>query len=414
LAFAISLGGGLGLARSTGCASNADITLMTPTTLSFPEPVTTSRDGARHRSRTIDDRPPAEVGAIVLAGSYHSTEGTFSGSLPRPLVPVAQIPVIGYVLRWLRDAGVDRAIICSNRGSGAIRTSVGDGSSLTMALEYAEDATPRGPAGCARDAALRQSADTFLIVDATIIPDFDLHGLLEAHRTSGAAVTAVVHHARSGADARLATPAGIYAFSKRAFDFVAAHGFQDIKEHLLPALRQRRERVMAYSSPQFCPRVLNADTYLAVNHWMIERIPAQPELFERWGPFTVSGELAMHDTVHIHPTARIVGPAILGAGVSIGAGALVVGPTSLGPGTRIAADALVSRSILWNECGVGERAFVDASIVGDGVVVASDSAVHGEVRMNRVKTSTRRWRLVPEVPPLRSAPAQSVADLAIP
>jgi mannose-1-phosphate guanylyltransferase len=363
----------------------------------------------------------SEVVAIVLAGSYHSTDSTFLGSLPRPLVPVAQVPVIGYVLRWLRDADVVRATICANSGSRAIESCVGNGANLSMQLDYMEDATPRGPAGCARDAAMKHTADTFVVVDGTVIPDFDLRLLLASHRASGATVTAVVHDsAGSNGEnrARSVSPAGIYAFSRDAFDALSAHGFQDIKEHLIPTLRRQRQRVMAFHSPQFCPRVLNAETYLAVNHWTIERISTHPNIFERWGPFAVTGEVAAHATVTVHSTARMVGPVILGEGVSIGANAVIVGPTSIGPRTQVGAGALVCRSVLWSAGDVGEGAFVDASVIGDGFLIPAHSAIHGEVKMNRVKSDAKRWRLVPAVPPLQPAPAPatagSVAGLAFP
>jgi mannose-1-phosphate guanylyltransferase len=371
-------------------------------------------------SRGPVEAPASDVVAIVLAGSYHSTDSTFLGSLPRPLVPVAQVPVIGYVLRWLRDADVARATICANSGSRAIESCVGDGTNLSMQLDYMEDATPRGPAGCARDAAMNHTADTFLVVDGTVIPDFDLRLLLAAHRASGATVTAVVHDSAgsNGAKrARSVSPAGIYAFSRDAFDALSPHGFQDIKEHLIPALRRQRQRVMAFHSPQFCPRVLNAETYLAVNHWTIEQIPTHPNILERWGSFAVTGEVASHATANVHSTARIVGPVILGEGVSIGANAVIVGPTSIGPRTQVGAGALVCRSVLWNASDVGEGAFVDASVIGDGYVIPAHSAIHGEVKMNRVKSDPTRWFVVPVVPPLQPAPASAagpVAGLAFP
>ncbi len=362
----------------------------------------------------------SDVVAIILAGTYHSTDSTFLGSLPRPLVPVAQVPVIGYVLSWLKDADVNRATICANSGSRAIERCVGDGTSLSMDLEYMEDATPRGPAGCAHDAAMKHTADTFVVVDGTVIPDFDLHLLLDTHRASGARVTAVVHDSvgsKGANQARSVSPAGIYAFSRGAFDALSRHGFQDIKDHLIPALRRQRQRVRAFRSPQFCPRVLNAETYLAVNHWIIERIPTHPNIFKRWGPFAVTGELASHATANVHSTARIVGPVILGEGVSVGANAVIVGPTSIGPRTQVGAGALVCRSVLWRASDVGEGAFVDASVIGDGFVIPAHSAIHGEVKMNRQKADAKKWRLVPWALPLRPAPAaaaRSVNGLAFP
>lgn len=358
----------------------------------------------------------ARASAIVLAGTYHSTDDGFFGALPRPLLPVAQIPLVGHVLRWLRDAGITHATICANRYSRAVESCIGDGSDLSMQIDYIEDQEPRGPAGSARDAAVRLSTDTVVVVDSTVVPDCDLRSVIAAHATNRPAATAVVHYTtRSGINGdRVATPAGIYVFDRQAFDLVSAFGFQDIKEHMLPALRRQGQRVMAHCSPEFSPRVLNAETYLAVNHWMIERMPSTPDGVAPWRPLEKGSLIAAHPSATIHPTARIVGPAVLGPGVSIGANAVVVGPTSIGANSRIAANALVCRSVLWSGCQVGEHSFVDASVVGDGIIVPPHSSIEGEVRMSRAKQFLGRGAAKSQSPTRESVPARSLADLAVP
>jgi NDP-sugar pyrophosphorylase family protein len=90
---------------------------------------------------------------------------------------------------------------------------------------------------------------------------------------------------------------------------------------------------------------------------------------------------------------------ILGEGVTVGANAVIVGPTSLGPRTRVGVGALVCRSVLWSASDVGEGAFIDASVIGDGFVVPPLGAVHGEVKMNRLESDGWWRRLVPTMPP---------------
>jgi NDP-sugar pyrophosphorylase family protein len=357
--------------------------------------------------------PLSGVVGIVLAGAYHRADSMFLDSLPRSLAPVAQIPVIGYVLRWLRDAGIQRGTICANRGSRSLRSLVGDGSELSMYLDYVEDDTPRGPAGCARDAAQRHTADTFIVIDGSVIPDFDPRALVSAHRDSGAIVTAVVQSAvrDTAMGAQGLSPAGIYVFSRHAFSRVNPLGFQDVKEHLLPALRAANEQVLAYRSPRFCPRVLNAETYLAVNHWMIDRLADHAQVLEPWGAFSIVGEVASHATVKMHPTARIIGSAILGEGVTIGPGAVIVGPASLGPHTHVAENALVCRSVLWGGCQVGANAFVDASIVGNAVVIPAGRAINGEVVTTGQGAPIRPRSLKPTLPATADANS-TVAGLA--
>ena len=196
----------------------------------------------------------SRVRGIVLAGTYHWSGSAFEDLLPRPLVPVAQAPLVSYALRWLRDGGISRATLCANSASRAMRSYLGAGSRLTMSLEYHEDWTPRGAAGCVRDAATRSDADTLVVTDGTAIPAVNIGLLLDDHRTAGAAVTIVVHHdrqARSGE--RPLNPGGIYVFDRRVLDYIPETGFQDIKENLIPKLYRAGERVVTHAGLGVCP-----------------------------------------------------------------------------------------------------------------------------------------------------------------
>ena len=95
------------------------------------------------------------IDGIVLAGTYRWSGASFERLVPRPLVPVAQAPLISYSLRWIRAGGLPRVFVCVNEATRQLRDRLGDGSSLGVKIDYSEDASPRGAAGCARDVALR-------------------------------------------------------------------------------------------------------------------------------------------------------------------------------------------------------------------------------------------------------------------
>jgi mannose-1-phosphate guanylyltransferase len=302
----------------------------------------------------------------VLAGAYLG-HGSLDLLGPRPLLPAAQQPLVSYALRWMADGGVEVATICANSAARAIRASL-NGSAYGLRLDYLEDLSPRGAAGCARDAGLRTKAASFVVADGTSVPVVDMGELLEGHRSSRAAITVVVEADAAG---RM-QPAGVYVFDRRAFDLVPEDGFQDIKEKLIPSLYAAGEPVATHVVRGGAPRVVNADTYLALNQWLVERASRHRD----WPHgFRAAGETILHDSARVDPTARLLGPVMLGAGASVGAGATLVGPVSIGPGTRIGDEAVVSRSVLWSGCIVGERAFVDRSMLADFAIVSPGGSV---------------------------------------
>jgi NDP-sugar pyrophosphorylase family protein len=294
-----------------------------------------------------------DLAAVVLAGTHHWTGSRFERLAPRPLLPVALAPLMSYSLRWLRQGGIRRATICTNRR--AVEAAFADGRELEMELGYSRDAMPRGPAGCVRDAGLRTGAGTLVVTDGTAIPTADFTELLGAHLASGAALTAVVH----GEGSSSPTPGGVYVFDRRALAHVAPSGFQDIKEDLIPRLRRAGERVAAHLSDGLCPQVVDARTYLAVNEWMLHRLAHE------------DGGALVHATACVEPGARLVGPVQLGAGARVAAGATIVGPTSIGPGSTVGRDAVVSCSVVGRRCVMAEESLLHACVMGDDAVVPS-------------------------------------------
>lgn len=321
------------------------------------------------------------VDGIVLAGTYQWNDASFESFIPRPLLPVAQAPLISYSLRWLGAGRPPRVFVCLNEGSRRLRERLNDGSHLGIRIEYYEDRSPRGAAGCARDVTLRSDARTFLISDGTIIPVVDRAELLAFHRASGAALTVVVHRDEH-AEGRTAplSPAGIYVAERRVFDFVGESGFQDIKENLIPRLHQAGLPVLTHLAGGCCPRVVDARTYLTVSHWMISRVVYEHEATDGWNAVcSGGGEVLAHSTAWVDPAARLLGPILLGPGVRVKAGATIVGPASIGADSMIAEGAVVSRSVTWERCLVSENAFLDACVLADDAQVETGADLFGSV-----------------------------------
>jgi NDP-sugar pyrophosphorylase family protein len=332
-------------------------------------------------------RGTEKIKGVILAGTYQWGDTAFENLLPRPLVPVAQAPLVSYTLDWLRSGGVLDATICANSAGRAVQSHFGDGRQLGMTLTYYEDWSPRGPAGCARDAGLSSGAETYVIADGSVIPTVNLEGLLETHAVCQAALTILVHH-EPGAERSNMTPGGIYVFDRRVLDSVPATGFQDIKETLIPRLYRTGERIVTHTAYGECPRVLNARTYLAVNHWMVERLARRPEGLAH---HEVRGEALIHKSARVDDGAQLIGPVLVGPDVTIRAGATVVGPATIGASSIIDEGALVSRSVAWNRCGVGAGAVVDRCLLADESVVERNASVFRTLRApdRRINTSLR-------------------------
>ncbi len=301
------------------------------------------------------------VRGVVLAGVHAWRDSTFEQVVPAPLVPVAGRPLIGYSLDWLRDHGVRRVSVCANSDTDAIRNSLGDGEGESLDVEYYEDQMPRGPAGCVRDAAIGSDDDTFVVVDATVIPyHIDLSALLRTHIDTNAALTVVTCRAGSRDDYR---PAGVCVISSNALRHVPDVGYQDIKESLIPLLHREGERVLTFRIDKEVPRVSGAGACLSAGAWVLDLAAAAAHLppgFHR------SGEALVHESAHLDSSASLVGPVTIGPRSRVDAGATLVGPVTLGADCVVESGALVSRSALWDGACAGSNGILDRCILTFG------------------------------------------------
>ena len=337
--------------------------------------------------------------AIVLAGTTAWRKTAFDQLLPRPVLPVAQLPLMAHPLRWLRAGGASRVTICANGLAPQLREHLEPIGHLLPALTFHEDQSPRGAAGSARDAALASDADLFVVADATTIPDVSLLRVLAEHQETRAALTIIVQPS-SGDRGHSLVPTGLYVFSRRAFEYVPAAGYQDIKESLIPRLYAAGELVVTSEAESHCPQVLDAKTYLAVSHRTIARSAA---------PAGIPGDLlfeaapTIDPSARVSPTALLVGPVLVGPGVEIHDEAVIVGPASIGADTIVERGALVSRSVLWNGCTIGADAQVDRSVLSNDVHVPAESHLVGAIRVAVRPAAPKAVRPAMPVPSLEPA-----------
>ena len=82
---------------------------------------------------------------LVAAGGHATRLRPLTYSLPKQLIPVANRPIIFYVLHDLADAGiVDVVVVVAPHSAAQIREEVGDGSAFGLRVTYVEQAQAGG------------------------------------------------------------------------------------------------------------------------------------------------------------------------------------------------------------------------------------------------------------------------------
>lgn len=134
--------------------------------------------------------------ALILAGGKAERMGEAAQGLPKPLVPVAGLPLAVYTVARLVGAGVTRVIVACRAGQEDVFVDALAG--LGAEIDPIGETEPLGRGGGLRLAASRRREDgAVLALNGDELLDVDFGALLAAHRDSGAAATVVVSQVRS-------------------------------------------------------------------------------------------------------------------------------------------------------------------------------------------------------------------------
>jgi NDP-sugar pyrophosphorylase family protein len=318
---------------------------------------------------------PSRTAAVVLIGTYPWNSSEIDALVPRALLPVGHRPLVSYAFDWLYAAGIRRAVLCGNRHTWAFHAAAMQCAPAGLLVSDLLDPVPRGSAGSTRDAASNISADTLVVVDGTTIQAAPLEQVLAMHIACSAAATVVVHAEPSRDASVIQVSSGAYVFERSATDLIPAGGFCDIKEDLIARLYRDGQRVIAYRAHAPDARVLDLESYLAVNGWMVQRMVGAPAPADH----AVVGHALIHAKASVSTNALLIGPVSIGRGAVVGDRALIVGPTSIGADSIIGEDAVISRSAVWSGAILDRAAIAERSVIADGVRLDSRSRVFGQV-----------------------------------
>jgi NDP-sugar pyrophosphorylase family protein len=129
--------------------------------------------------------------ALLLAGGKAERLGEAAQGLPKPLVPVAGVPLAEYTVARLVDSGVMRILVACR--SGEEQTFVDALGGLGAEIEAVGEAEPLGRGGGLRFAASRRrEPGPVLALNGDELLDVDFRSLVAEHELSGAAATVVV------------------------------------------------------------------------------------------------------------------------------------------------------------------------------------------------------------------------------
>jgi NDP-mannose synthase len=129
--------------------------------------------------------------AVVLAGGKGTRLSPYTKILPKPLVPIGDMPILEVLLRQLKQAGVDEVVITVGYLAGILQAFFQDGSRLGLHITYSFEKIPLGTAGPL--SLIEGLNESFMVVNGDVLTTLKLSDLIQAHLEQNAMATIAVH-----------------------------------------------------------------------------------------------------------------------------------------------------------------------------------------------------------------------------
>ena len=201
--------------------------------------------------------------AVVLAGGKGTRLAPYTNILPKPLMPIGDMPILEVLIRQMKRYGIEEIVLTVGHLSELLRAFFQDGSRFGVQIEYSYEEEPLGTAGPL--AMVHGLDDTFLVTNGDVLTTLDLGVLIDYHLSQGAAATIAMHSRRVQIDMGVIkfngrnevidyvekpsmdyeVSMGIYVFEPKALEYIPHDSYMDFPDLILKLL-EHGQRVVGY------------------------------------------------------------------------------------------------------------------------------------------------------------------------
>lgn len=213
---------------------------------------------------------------VILAGGKGTRLKDRLGELPKPLIPIADKPLLEHQIELARAHGFTDLLLFVHHRADLIQQQIGDGARWGVRVRYVIEKEPLGTAGAVL-AGFADLAERFAVMYGDTMVNVDLTRFWNAHGSAQADATLFLHPNNHPLDSDLVevsagnwvtafhnrphqtdcffqnlVNAGLYIIERRALEpWRAEKKPMDFGKDLFPAMIARGAKLFGYNSPEF-------------------------------------------------------------------------------------------------------------------------------------------------------------------
>jgi glucose-1-phosphate thymidylyltransferase len=313
--------------------------------------------------------------AVILAAGEGSRIRPLTKNRPKAMVPVANQPIISYVIDALLANGIrDIVVVVGYRREQVIRYLNTLPISPTVVVQEKQLGTAH-----ALQCAESEIYDDFIVLPGDNLVDSASIGrllheqnamLIKDHprptnfgvvECAQGCVTAVTEKPEYASTMTVST--GVLSLTKDIFDHINSTALTDVINTMI----KKGVCIRAFEAEEWLDAIVPWDL-LMINSRLLQHIPSQQEgTISRQA--IVKGKVIIGKDTIIHPNTVIYGPVSIGSNCEIGPNVTILPDTSIGSRVTIKPHTLIESSLLMEDIQVGSHSLLFEAVVGEGCIL---------------------------------------------
>ncbi|MBI1910720.1 MAG: mannose-1-phosphate guanyltransferase [Deltaproteobacteria bacterium] len=358
--------------------------------------------------------------SIIMAGGFGTRLRPLTNTLPKPMVPMANRPIIDHIVELLKKNSITDLTGLLYFQPEMISDHLKDGSQFGVKIDYITATVDLGTAGAVGSAMRRwPDHDTTLVISGDVLTDIDLTKALEFHKKNNAIATIVLTRVEnplafgivitdeSGRIVRfLEKPSwgevfsdtintGIYILDKAVLDFIPPEKEFDFSKELFPILLENKKPIYGFIAEGYWKDVGTLEEYRIANMDILQekvKVQIPGEEVDGKGIWVGKGS-------RIDFTCKLEGTNVIGENCKIEADTRILNSV-IGANSVVEEGTVIIDSVLWDNVKVARGVYIQENVIGNNTdiaegahlaegVIVSDHCQIG--RNSTVKANVKVW-----------------------
>ena len=306
--------------------------------------------------------------AMIMAAGVGSRLEPLSSVVPKPLVPLANVPTMDILVKHLASFGINNIVANTFHKAEAIQEHYKK-NNFEVNFEFIKEIELSGTAGGVKKCQFFfDEGQDFIIMSGDGLTDLDITKAYESHKNSGSIATIVIKEierketfkygivvpdekgyvssfqekpAIEEAKSNLANT-GIYIFNYKIFDFIPANTFYDFAKNVFPSILENGLKINTFIHRGYWSDIGSLDQYHQSNIDLLNHIinSHKPIVVK-----TLNGQYTKGENV------------IFSDGVSIEDDCII------GNNCKIGKNTIIKNSIIWDNVEIADNLTIENAII---------------------------------------------------